>query len=591
MQQAPSTAVILAGGLATFNGAVIAPVPKILLPICNCPLYQYSARVLSLAGVRDLIICVQEDLEAQVAQYLSLCPPPLNVLIRKTASGTGGSLKEVERDIKGDAFWVLNGDLLLQTDLSRMWKFHRQNEAMASVGVVRTSKAPEKMGRVELGKNGHVKAIYREHPFQEKRSKLLPAGIYLFASGVLELIPPQSYFDLKEELFPVLYHLQTATAAWEIPGYCRTLSRLDDLFFINRDVLMKKVSFEGVKGLDEDSGALNPVTRIDPTSNLVPPFKIGAGSRIDAGVLLLGPTVIGPGCEIQAGAVVNNCVILGNAQIGRLARLDHCLVGEGAVIGEGAALRDQSITAPANPSGRKKSRVVVFGQAEWQVHVSRFYLACKRVIDVAASALLLVLLSPMLLAVALAIKLDSPGPVFFRQIRCGLRGKEFTMYKFRSMVANAEDLKRKLQAFNEVDGPMFKIMEDPRITRVGKFLRDTNLDEIPQLWNVLRGEMSLVGPRPLCMEEMAHNPKWRDCRLAVRPGVTGLWQAKAHDKIFFNDWIRYDMEYVNKCSLWFDLKIILLTLFKEMNFFRRKKKNNGMRDNNNPGCAAEGSPK
>ena len=138
---------------------------------------------------------------------------------------------------------------------------------------------------------------------------------------------------------------------------------------------------------------------------------------------------------------------------------------------------------------------------------------------------------------------------------------------------------------------MFKIMEDPRITRVGKFLRDTNLDEIPQLWNVLRGEMSMVGPRPLCMEEMAHNPKWRDCRLAVRPGVTGLWQAKAHDKIFFNDWIRYDMEYVNKCSLWFDLKIILLTLFKEMNFFRRKKKNNGMRDNNNPGCAAEGSPK
>ena len=247
MHPAPSTAVILAGGLATFSGAVIAPVPKILLPVCNCPLYQYLARVLSLAGVRDLIICVQEDLEAQVAAYLSLSPPPLNVIIRKTASGTGGSLKEVEQDIKGGAFWVLNGDLFLQTDLSRMWEFHRQNEAMATVGVVKTSEAPEKMGRVELGKNGMIKAIHREHPFQEKRSKLLPAGIYLFASGVLELIPPYSYFDLKEELFPVLYHLQASTAAWEIPGYCRTLSRLDDLFSINRDVLMKKVDFEGVK--------------------------------------------------------------------------------------------------------------------------------------------------------------------------------------------------------------------------------------------------------------------------------------------------------------------------------------------------------
>jgi lipopolysaccharide/colanic/teichoic acid biosynthesis glycosyltransferase/ADP-glucose pyrophosphorylase len=591
MHRAPSTAVILAGGLATFSGAVIAPVPKILLPVCNCPLYQYLAQVLSLAGVRDLIICVQEDLEAQVAGYLSLSPPPLNYHIRKTASGTGGSLKEVEPDIKGDAFWVLNGDLLLQTDLSLMWEFHRQHRAMATVGAVKICEAPGKAGRVELGKDGNLKAIHPVQPFQEKRSKLRPAGIYLFESGVLELIPPQSYFDLKEELFPVLYHLQATTKAWEIPGYCRTLTRLDDLFSINRDVLMKRVSFEGVKGLEEDSMASNPVTRIDPTSSLVPPFKIGAGSRIDAGVLILGPTVIGPKCEVQAGAVVNNCVILGKAQIGRLARLDHCLVGEGAVIGEGATLRDQSVTAPSNPSGGRKSRGVAFGQADWQVHVSRFYLAAKRAIDVVASAIILVLLSPVLLAVALAVKLDSPGPIFFRQIRCGLRGKEFTMYKFRSMVANAEDLKRKLQAFNEVDGPMFKIMEDPRITRVGKFLRDTNLDEIPQLWNVLKGEMSLVGPRPLCMEEMAHNPKWRDCRLAVRPGVTGLWQAKAHDKIFFNDWIRYDMEYVNKCSLWFDLKIVMLTLFKEMNFFRRKKKNNGMMDSNNPDCAAEGSPK
>lgn len=591
MNRAPSTAVILAGGLATFSGSTIAPVPKILLPFCNCPLYQYLARILSLAGVKDLIICVHEDLETQIADYLSFSPPPQNFLIKKTASGTGGSLKEVERDIKSDSFWVLNGDLLLQTDLSRMWAFHRQHKAIATVGAIKIPEEPWEMERVEIGADKNVKVIHRIHPFQEKRSNLRPAGLYLFESGVLNLIPPDSYFDLKEQLFPVLYHLQAATVAWEIPGYCRTISSLDGFFSANRDILMKRVSFEGVKGLEDDSGASNPSSRIDPSSTQIPPFKIGAGSQVDEGVLILGPTVIGPHCEIQAGAIINNCVILGNSVIGRMARLDHCLVGEGTVIEEVASLRDQSIITPTGPSTNNKSRGVIFGDVAWQVPASRFYLLSKRVIDVVFSALILILLSPILLVVALAIKLDSSGPIFFRQIRCGQKGKDFFMFKFRSMVANAEDLKRKLHAFNEVDGPMFKIMEDPRITRVGKFLRDTNLDEIPQLWNVLKGEMSLVGPRPLCMEEMRHNPKWRDCRLAVRPGVTGLWQAKAHDKVFFSDWIRYDMEYVANCSLWFDLQIVMLTLFREMKCFHRKKTDNDVKAGNTTNCIAEGSPK
>ncbi len=591
MNRPPSTAVILAGGPATFSGNTIAPVPKILLPVCNCPLYQYLARILSLAGVKDLIICVHEDIETRVADYLSLSPPPLNFLIAKTASGTGGSLKEVEEYIKGESFWVLNGDLLLQADLSRMWAFHQQHKAIATVGAIKIERKPWEMGRVEIGENKKVKVIHRIHPFQDKRSNLRPAGLYLFASEVLDLIPPNSYFDLKEQLFPALHHLQAATVAWEIPGYCRTISSLDDIFYVNLDILMKRVCFEGVKGLEDNPGASNPASRIDSSSIQAPPVKIGAGSQVDEGVLILGPTVIGANCEIQAGAMINNCVILGNSLIGRMARLDHCLVTEGAVIGEGATLRGQSIISPTGSTPNKGARGIIFGNVEWQVPTSRFYLISKRVIDVVFAALIMILCSPILLAVALAIKLDSPGPIFFRQVRCGKKGKEFVMYKFRSMVSNAEDLKRKLQAFNEVDGPMFKIMEDPRITRVGKFLRNTNLDEIPQLWNVLKGEMSLVGPRPLSMEEMAHNPKWRDCRLAVRPGVTGLWQAKAHDKVFFSDWIRYDIEYVKHCSLWFDLKIIIITIFKEMTCFFRKNKNNTVDSGSTPSCIAGGSPK
>jgi len=479
--------------------------------------YQYLARILSLAGVKDLIICVHEDLETQVTNYLSISPPPLNCLITNTAIGTGGSLKEVEQYIKGDSFWVLNGDLFLQTDLSRMWDFHQQHKAIASVGAIKIEREPWETGRVEIDENKKVRVIHRNHPFQDKRSNLRPAGLYLFASEILDLIPPNIYFDLKEQLFPVLHHLQAATVAWEVPGYCRTIASLDDYFYVNRDILMKRVCFEGVKGLEEDPGPSNPASRIDSSAIQVPPVIIGAGSQVDGGVLILGPTVIGPHCEIQAGAIINNCVIMGNSLLGRMARLYHCLVSEGAVIGEGAVLRGQSIITPTGSAPNKGARGVVFGNVEWHVPTSRFYLLSKRVIDVVFSALILILCSPILLAVALAIKLDSPGPIFFRQIRCGKKGKEFVMYKFRSMVSNAEDLKRKLHAFNEVDGPMFKIMEDPRITRVGKLLRDTNLDEIPQLWNVLKGEMSLVGPRPLSMEEMAHNPKWRDCRLAVQP--------------------------------------------------------------------------
>ncbi len=582
MNPSPSCAVILAGGLASFSGVTVAPVPKFLLPICNCPLYQYWARIFSLAGVEELIICVSAEYEAQVAGYLSHSPPPINYQIRKTALGTGGSLKEVAGDIRGDSFWVVNGDLLVQSDLSLMHSFHQQRQAMATVGTIRIEYEPAKMGRVELDANHQVKAIHRVHPFQEKRSCLKPAGLYLFATGVLDLIPPDSYFDLKEQLFPILYHLHATTLAWKIPGYCQNIVSLDDYLQVNRDIILKRVEFEGVKGLPDDFAAAAPASGVNPSSIRVPPYLIDANCQIEEKVLILGPAVIGPDCKIRAGAVVNNSVILGNAVIGPLARVDHCLVGADAVVGGGADIRDQTLVAVTGSAPRKKSRAIILGNVAWQVPASGFYLMAKRLIDIVFSALLLVLFAPVMLAVAVAIKLDSPGPVFFRQVRCGRYGRDFIMYKFRSMVSDAEDLKRELHAFNEVDGPMFKIMADPRITKVGKFLRDTNLDEIPQLWNVSKGDMSLVGPRPLSMEEMRYNPKWRDCRLAVLPGVTGLWQAMAHDKVFFNDWIHYDIEYVNNCSLWFDLKIILMTLFNEMKNFLRKRRKKGNNKNNLP---------
>jgi len=181
----------------------------------------------------------------------------------------------------------------------------------------------------------------------------------------------------------------------------------------------------------------------------------------------------------------------------------------------------------------------------------------RRMIDIVGAIILLILFSPFFVIIPVFIRLDSRGPVFFLQRRCGRYGREFYIYKFRTMVEGAETLKEGLK--NGVDGP-FKMREDPRVTRVGRFLRRWSLDELPQLFNVLRGEMSLVGPRPLSAEEMMRDEKWRRIRLTVRPGITGLWQVRGRSSGRFSDWVKYDVEYVMKRSLLMDLRIILETI-------------------------------
>ncbi len=178
--------------------------------------------------------------------------------------------------------------------------------------------------------------------------------------------------------------------------------------------------------------------------------------------------------------------------------------------------------------------------------------------DFCGGLALLGLFAPVFLIVAALIKLDSRGPVFFFQRRCGKGGKEFQMLKFRTMVQNAESLKRELK--NEIDGPMFKVSRDPRVTRIGRYLRSLSIDELPQLVNVLQGAMSLVGPRPLARAEMSMNSAWMEARLSVKPGMTGLWQIKGRETHKFSDWVTYDMEYVATRSLLGDVKILLLTI-------------------------------
>jgi len=185
----------------------------------------------------------------------------------------------------------------------------------------------------------------------------------------------------------------------------------------------------------------------------------------------------------------------------------------------------------------------------------------KRILDIMISSLVIILLCPVLLVVAIAIKLTSPGPALFVQKRLGLNKRRFDVYKFRTMVADAEARMREIEHLNEVSGPVFKIQNDPRITRMGRFLRKTSIDELPQLFNVLKGEMSLVGPRPLPVRDYeGFNEDRQRRRFSAKPGITCLWQIRGRSSIPFEQWMELDLQYIDKWSLWLDLEILMRTI-------------------------------
>ena len=195
-----------------------------------------------------------------------------------------------------------------------------------------------------------------------------------------------------------------------------------------------------------------------------------------------------------------------------------------------------------------------FHAREWQLFV-------KRLMDIVLSLSLLILLSPLMLIVAILIKLTSKGPVLFKQVRCGLNGRHFTLYKFRTMIVGAEMKKRELEKMNEMDGPVFKIRRDPRITPLGRILRKFSIDELPQLFNVLKGDMSIVGPRPPLPVEVEMYQLWQRRRLSLKPGLTCIWQVSGRNNIKFEKWMEMDLEYIDNWSLWLDIKIIFKTFF------------------------------
>jgi lipopolysaccharide/colanic/teichoic acid biosynthesis glycosyltransferase len=301
------------------------------------------------------------------------------------------------------------------------------------------------------------------------------------------------------------------------------------------------------------------------------PVRAGGGHDVHPSARLIGAVVLQAGAVVEAEATVIGPAVIGaGARVGRGALVAHSLVAAGAVVPPAATLRQRVHFGdrPAGAAARTKA-------ADWQAPApspeppasaddrrrSR-RIEWKRAFDTALAGLALVLLAPVLLVIAALIKLESRGAVLYGHKREGRNGVAFRCWKFRTMHDGAEAEERALHARSQVDGPQFKLEGDPRITRVGSWLRPFSLDELPQLLNVVRGEMSLVGPRPSPFRENQLCVPWRDGRLSVRPGITGLWQVCRHERSAgdFHQWIRYDLLYVRHLSPLLDLKILLATL-------------------------------
>jgi len=308
---------------------------------------------------------------------------------------------------------------------------------------------------------------------------------------------------------------------------------------------------------------------ISRDSRLVGKVLLGNNIRIGPNVVIVGPTIISDNVKIERGAIINSAVIGPQVRVSENQHVQNCIV-KGPRSDSGHSIQPQGERSKHISYPRYDSGPPTGEQGPFRTWPRLSYARCfKRIVDCFAAVIALILFAPLIPLVALAIKLTSPGPVFYKDTRQGLHGKAFQCLKFRTMVAGADKIQEKLRVVSQVDGPQFKIADDPRISTVGRFLRETYIDEIPQFFNVLLGQMSIVGPRPSPESENTLCPFWRDARLSIRPGITGLWQVYRTRQPMkdFQEWIHYDIEYVRNLSLRMDLWVCWRTTRKLLGNF------------------------
>lgn len=578
-------AVVLAGGLGTDRCPVLNTYSSLLFPFCDGQsLLVHLLRQLRAHGIREVAVSLSADAGGsdRLIKALSDVPPSemtVHWQIDGGNRGAAGALKELEGFLSSETTLVLHpGVWLGDFDLEAMWIEH--NNSGATVTLLLESAAMglwENLDRVGLDSDGRVQRYSNIHESLEKRSFLRPAGLYLMQPEVLEFVEPGRYVDFHEQLLDWLNE-----DGFPVRGYIpeRPIKRFGNAYQyvnLNRELMLQwwsELDWAKMSPADVHAGVrIGSGSEVAESAVIVGPVTIGQKCVIEEHARIIGPALICDDTTIGKGSLVRDSIVWRECRIGAGAIVEHSLVTErceikpggrllGALVGAGGSSIGNLVrNIEPGDYGSISDRGNLFNASATSRSDSKvLYLAIKRALDVAVPIMALPVLAPVLILTAIAVKLDSPGPVIFQQVRCGKNGREFSLYKFRTMVVNAEELYEKYMAQNEARGPMLKIDRDPRTTRIGHFLRKTSLDELPQLWNVLRGDMTLIGPRPLAMREMVWCPRWRDMRLRVKPGLSGMWQVSSREEFSFDGWIKHDITYVQQQSLWLDLKILLKTL-------------------------------
>jgi lipopolysaccharide/colanic/teichoic acid biosynthesis glycosyltransferase len=412
--------------------------------------------------------------------------------------------------------------------------------------------------RVTFDVKGRVRGVLRYYE----------EATWPFIEGVAATLLPVAAGILNEGALPAsLAELRQIVAMRGVPG---------------RDVPIDQGSFDlsGEIGLlaASDYFILRATGAGNPSAPGLAPLCLGGRQMVYPSVRLTGPVIIHPDARIEEHATVLGPAVIGaGAHVGSNAVVARAVVCPGAVVPAGQMIRDRvwCHLAAQDPSSQTDPRAapprawlpdpaIEAGRTDRSRpdHPGAVEHSLKRSLDLAIGTVSLVLLWPVLVLAAAAVWLESKGPIFFGDQREGLHGRAFRCWKFRTMFMGAHAAQTDLKALDHTDGPHFKIERDPRVTRVGRILRATNLDEVPQLFNVLLGQMSLVGPRPSPFRENQICIPWRQARLSVRPGITGLWQVCRHDRSAgdFHQWIEYDLLYIQYFSFWLDLKILLATI-------------------------------
>ncbi len=421
----------------------------------------------------------------------------------------------------------------------------------ASHAVTLDGSAAEAAECVQLDVEGRIRRIQR---FYSGRTWVQSAGV------VFSVIPAAALKLSGEPAFSSLGRLRQSLAARSVPtrdepveGPTLDLGRQHgalELMELTIEVPRAAAARDGY--LELAAGVLAASDcEVSATAQLVGPLILQSGARIEDEATVLGPAVVGSGAVVGRGATLVQSLLLPRGT-----------VTSGAVVRHTVTQRDQGVTGEEEGESELMPTALLGRVVDRRPRSRRLYGALKLASDVTFAAVGLLLLAPLLLVVALLVKLTSKGPAFFGHEREGLDGRVFRCWKFRTMVRDAHLMQRKLYQTNTVDGPQFKMPDDPRVTRIGHWLRATNIDELPQLINVLLGEMSLIGPRPSPFRENQICVPWRQARLSVRPGITGLWQIcrSRRSSGDFHQWIFYDMLYVAHASFWLDVKILAATV-------------------------------